>query len=134
VIHGNADTVNQLLEHPGIDAVSFVARPGRSSRVPHRTAHGKRVQALGGAKNHMVVLPDADLDIAADAAINAGFGSAGERCMAISVVVAVGDIADELIGRITERLDRLTVGRATIRVATLVRSSRESTATASWAT
>jgi len=91
VIHGNADTVNQLLEHPGIDAVSFVGSTPVARHVYLTgTAHGKRVQALGGAKNHMVVLPDADLDIAADAAINAGFGSAGERCMAISVVVAVG--------------------------------------------
>ncbi len=111
VIHGNADTVNQLLEHPGVDAVSFVGSTPVARHVYLTgTAHGKRVQALGGAKNHMVVLPDADLDIAADAAINAGFGSAGERCMAISVVVAVGDIADDLIGRITDRLDRLTVG------------------------
>jgi len=111
VIHGNADTVNRLLEHPGIDAISFVGSTPVARHVYLTgTAHGKRVQALGGAKNHMVVLPDADLDIAADAAINAGFGSAGERCMAISVVVAVGDVADELIGRITDRLDRLTVG------------------------
>ena len=111
VIHGNAGTVNQLLEHPGIDAVSFVGSTPVARHVYLTgTQHGKRVQALGGAKNHMVVLPDADLDIAADAAINAGFGSAGERCMAISVVVAVGDIADELIGRITDRLDKLTVG------------------------
>jgi malonate-semialdehyde dehydrogenase (acetylating)/methylmalonate-semialdehyde dehydrogenase len=111
VIHGNADTVNRLLEHPGVDAVSFVGSTPVARHVYLTgTQHGKRVQALGGAKNHMVVLPDADLDIAADAAINAGFGSAGERCMAISVVVAVGDIADDLIGRITDRLDRLTVG------------------------
>ena len=111
VLHGNAETVNQLLVHPGVDAVSFVG----STPVAHHvyltgTQAGKRVQALGGAKNHMVVLPDADLDIAADAAINAGFGSAGERCMAISVVVAVGAIADELLAKITERMDRLTVG------------------------
>jgi malonate-semialdehyde dehydrogenase (acetylating)/methylmalonate-semialdehyde dehydrogenase len=111
VIHGNADTVNQLLEHPGIDAVSFVGSTPVARHVYlTATAHGKRVQALGGAKNHMVVLPDADLDIAADAAINAGFGSAGERCMAISVVVAVGDVAEDLIERITDRLDKLTVG------------------------
>ena len=71
------------------------------------SANHKRVQALGGAKNHMVVLPDADLDVAADAAINAGFGSAGERCMAISVVVAVGDVADALVAKIAERMDRL---------------------------
>jgi malonate-semialdehyde dehydrogenase (acetylating)/methylmalonate-semialdehyde dehydrogenase len=111
VLHGNADTVNLLLEHPGIDAISFVGSTPVARHVYLTgTTHGKRVQALGGAKNHMVVLSDADLDIAADAAINAGFGSAGERCMAISVVVAVGDIADDLIGRITDRLDRLTVG------------------------
>jgi malonate-semialdehyde dehydrogenase (acetylating)/methylmalonate-semialdehyde dehydrogenase len=111
VLHGNADTVTQLLEHPGIDAISFVGSTPVARHVYLTgTAHGKRVQALGGAKNHMVVLPDADLDIAADAAINAGFGSAGERCMAISVVVAVGDVADELVDKITERMDRLTVG------------------------
>jgi malonate-semialdehyde dehydrogenase (acetylating)/methylmalonate-semialdehyde dehydrogenase len=111
VLHGNATTVNQLLEHPGIDAVSFVGSTPVARHVYLTgTSHGKRVQALGGAKNHMVVLPDADLDIAADAAINAGFGSAGERCMAISVVVAVGDIAQPLIDKIVDRLDKLTVG------------------------
>jgi malonate-semialdehyde dehydrogenase (acetylating)/methylmalonate-semialdehyde dehydrogenase len=111
VLHGNADTVTQLLEHPGIDAISFVGSTPVARHVYLTgTAHGKRVQALGGAKNHMVVLPDADLDIAADAAINAGFGSAGERCMAISIVVAVGDVADSLVNKITERLDKLTVG------------------------
>ena len=77
------------------------------------TRHGKRVQALGGAKNHMVVLPDADLDLAADAAVNAGFGSAGERCMAISALVAVGPVADDLVARIRERMDGLTVGEGT---------------------
>src|SRR5665213_2616812 len=111
VLQGNATTVKALLEHPGVDAVSFVgSTPVARSVQESASKHHKRVQALGGAKNHMVVLPDADLDVAADAAINAGYGSAGARCMAISVVVAVGDIADELIGRITERLDRLTVG------------------------
>ncbi|HEY5093112.1 MAG TPA: CoA-acylating methylmalonate-semialdehyde dehydrogenase [Acidimicrobiales bacterium] len=111
VLHGNADTVTQLLEHPGIDAISFVGSTPVARHVYLTgTAHGKRVQALGGAKNHMVVLPDADLDIAADAAINAGFGSAGERCMAISVVVAVGDVGDRLVDKITQRMDRLTVG------------------------
>lgn len=111
VLHGNAGTVNQLLVHPDIDAVSFVGSTPVARHVYQTgTAGNKRVQALGGAKNHMVVLPDADLDIAADAAINAGYGAAGERCMAISVVVAVGDIADELITKITDRLDRLTVG------------------------
>ena len=111
VLHGNASTVQTLLEHPGVDAISFVGSTPVARHVYNTgTANGKRVQALGGAKNHMVVLADADLDIAADAAINAGFGSAGERCMAISVVVAVGDIADALIAKITERLDRLHVG------------------------
>ncbi len=111
VLHGNAATVQQLLEHPGIDAVSFVGSTPVARHVYETsTAQGKRVQALGGAKNHMVVLPDADLDIAADAAINAGYGSAGERCMAISVVVAVGDVAEPLIEKISERLDRLRVG------------------------
>jgi malonate-semialdehyde dehydrogenase (acetylating) / methylmalonate-semialdehyde dehydrogenase len=111
VLHGNADTVTRLLEHPGIDAISFVGSTPVARHVYQTgTMAGKRVQALGGAKNHMVVLPDADLEIAADAAINAGFGSAGERCMAISVVVAVGDVADPLIAKITERLDKLNVG------------------------
>ncbi len=111
VLQGNATTVNQLLEHSGVDAVSFVGSTPVARHV-HATASAneKRVQALGGAKNHMVVLAEADLDVAADAAINAGFGSAGERCMAISVVVAVGEVADPLIAKITERLDRLTVG------------------------
>ena len=111
VLHGNAATVNQLLTHEGVDAVSFVGSTPVARHVYlTATEHGKRVQALGGAKNHMVVLPDADLEIAADAAINAGYGAAGERCMAISVVVAVGDIADALVAKIAERVDRLTVG------------------------
>jgi malonate-semialdehyde dehydrogenase (acetylating)/methylmalonate-semialdehyde dehydrogenase len=111
VVQGNATTVNQLLVHPGIDAISFVGSTPVARHVYETgIAHNKRVQALGGAKNHMVVLPDADLDIAADAAVNAGFGAAGERCMAISVVVAVGNIADELISKITDRMDKLKVG------------------------
>ena len=111
VIQGNASTVNQLLVHPGIDAISFVGSTPVARHVYETgIAHNKRVQALGGAKNHMVVLPDADLDIAADAAVNAGFGAAGERCMAISVVVAVGNIADELISKLTDRMDKLKVG------------------------
>ncbi len=111
VLQGNATTVHALLEHPGVDAVSFVGSTP-VARAVHESAskHHKRVQALGGAKNHMVVLPDADLDVAADAAINAGYGSAGERCMAISVVVAVGDAAGPLIDKIADRIDRLTVG------------------------
>lgn len=111
VLHGNARTVTDLLEHPGIDAVSFVGSTPVARHVYGvATENGKRVQALGGAKNHMVVLPDADLDVAADAAINAGYGAAGERCMAISVVVAVGDIADQLVEKIAQRADRLRVG------------------------
>jgi malonate-semialdehyde dehydrogenase (acetylating)/methylmalonate-semialdehyde dehydrogenase len=114
VVQGDASTVNQLLTHEGIDAISFVGSTPVARHVFETgTKSGKRVQALGGAKNHMVVLPDADLDIAADAAVNAGYGAAGERCMAISVVVAVGDIADELIARITKRIDALTVGPGT---------------------
>ncbi len=111
VLHGDASTVNVLLQHEGIDAISFVGSTPVARHV-YQTgiASGKRVQALGGAKNHMVVLPDADLDIAADAAVNAGYGAAGERCMAISVVVTVGDIAEPLIAKITERIDRLKVG------------------------
>ena len=94
-----------LLDHPDVEAVSFVGSTPIARYVYETgTAHGKRVQALGGAKNHMVVLPDADLDLAADAAVNAGFGSAGERCMAISALVAVEPIADELVGKIKERM------------------------------
>ena len=111
VLQGNATTVNQLLVHPDIDAISFVGSTPVARHVYETgTALNKRVQALGGAKNHMVVLPDADLDVAADAAVNAGFGAAGERCMAISVIVAVGDVADELISKITDRMDKLSVG------------------------
>jgi acyl-CoA reductase-like NAD-dependent aldehyde dehydrogenase len=96
VLNGDKVAVDGLLTHPAIKAVSFVGSTPIARYVYETaTAHGKRVQALGGAKNHMVVLPDADLDLAADQAINAGFGSAGERCMAISAVVAVGDIADD---------------------------------------
>ena len=111
VLQGNATTVNQLLVHPDIDAISFVGSTPVARHVYETgTALNKRVQALGGAKNHMVVLPDAALDVAADAAVNAGFGAAGERCMAISVIVAVGDVADELISKITDRMDKLSVG------------------------
>ena len=97
-MHGDKVAVDRLLEHPDVKAVSFVGSTP-IARYVYETATraGKRVQALGGAKNHMVVLPDADLDLAADAAVNAGFGSAGERCMAISVVVAVGDVGDRLV-------------------------------------
>ncbi len=111
VVHGDKVAVDRLLEHPGVKAVSFVGSTPVARHVYETaTAAGKRVQALGGAKNHMVVLPDADLDQAADAAISAGFGSAGERCMAISALVAVGPVADELVAKITERTSRLEVG------------------------
>ncbi len=111
VVHGDKVAVDRLLVHPDIKAVSFVGSTPVARHVyQSATAEGKRVQALGGAKNHMVVLPDADLDLAADAAVSAGFGSAGERCMAISVLVAVEPVADDLIARITKRISALTVG------------------------
>ncbi len=114
VVHGDKVAVDRLLEHPEVRAVSFVgSTPVARYVYENGTNHGKRVQALGGAKNHMVVLPDADLDLAADAAVSAGFGSAGERCMAISVVVAVGDVADPLLGKVRERVARLKVGPGT---------------------
>ncbi|HZD72814.1 MAG TPA: CoA-acylating methylmalonate-semialdehyde dehydrogenase [Actinomycetota bacterium] len=111
VVHGDKVAVDRLLEHPDVRAVSFVGSTPIARYVYERgTSNGKRVQALGGAKNHMVVLPDADLDLAADAAVSAGFGSAGERCMAISVVVAVGEAADALLGKMRERVAKLKVG------------------------
>ncbi|MGJ9402111.1 CoA-acylating methylmalonate-semialdehyde dehydrogenase [Arthrobacter sp. KK5.5] len=111
VVNGDKEAVDALLDNPSIKAVSFVGSTPIAQYVYSRgTANGKRVQALGGAKNHMVVLPDADLDLAADAAINAGFGSAGERCMAISALVAVGEIADELVAKIAERGRTLRTG------------------------
>jgi malonate-semialdehyde dehydrogenase (acetylating) / methylmalonate-semialdehyde dehydrogenase len=111
VVQGDSVAVNALLDHPKVKAVSFVGSTPIARHVYERgTQSGKRVQALGGAKNHMVVLPDADLDLAADAAVNAGFGSAGERCMAISVLVAVEPVADELIAKITERMACLRTG------------------------
>ncbi len=111
VVHGDVETVQAILAHPDIAAVSFVgSTPVARSIYEIGAKNGKRVQALGGAKNHMVVLPDAELDAAADAAINAGYGAAGERCMAISVVVAVGDIADPLIDAIVERIPGVTIG------------------------
>ena len=110
VLHGGKDAVNGLLNHPDIEAVSFVGSTPVAQHVYRTgTAAGKRVQVLGGAKNHMMVLPDANLDQAADSAVSAGYGSAGERCMAISVVVAVGDIADELVAKIAERTRGLTM-------------------------
>ncbi|MGW9494340.1 CoA-acylating methylmalonate-semialdehyde dehydrogenase [Streptomyces prasinus] len=111
VVHGDRTAVDRILEHPDIEAVSFVGSTPIARHIQLKaTEHGKRVQALGGAKNHMLVLPDADLDLAADQAINAAYGSAGERCMAVSVVVAVGDIGDDLVGRITERAKKLRIG------------------------
>ncbi len=111
VLHGDKAAVDGLLTHPDVAAVSFVGSTP-IARYVHETGtgNGKRVQALGGAKNHMVVLPDADLDLAADAAVSAGFGSAGERCMAISALVAVDPIGDDLVARIRERVGALRVG------------------------
>ncbi|TDV55302.1 CoA-acylating methylmalonate-semialdehyde dehydrogenase [Actinophytocola oryzae] len=111
VLHGDKVAVDGLLTHPSVRGISFVGSTPIARYVYETgTANGKRVQALGGAKNHMVVLPDADLDLAADAAVSAGFGSAGERCMAISVVVAVDPVGDELVERIRDRMARLRVG------------------------
>jgi malonate-semialdehyde dehydrogenase (acetylating)/methylmalonate-semialdehyde dehydrogenase len=111
VVNGDAEAVNHLLTHPDVAAVSFVGSTPIARHVYETgTRAGKRVQALGGAKNHMVVLPDADLDLAADAAVNAAYGSAGERCMAISVVVAVGDVGDPLVDAVAARVDKLVIG------------------------
>ncbi|GAA0955501.1 CoA-acylating methylmalonate-semialdehyde dehydrogenase [Actinocorallia libanotica] len=111
VVHGDKVAVDALLEHRDVKAVSFVGSTPIAQYIYETAArNGKRVQALGGAKNHMVVLPDADLDLAADAAVNAGFGSAGERCMAISVLVAVEPVADALLEKIQERMARLVTG------------------------
>jgi len=111
VVHGDKVAVDRLLTHPDVAAVSFVGSTPIARYVYETgTANGKRVQALGGAKNHMVVLPDADLDLAADAAVNAGFGSAGERCMAISALVVVEPVADELVAKIAERVATLRTG------------------------
>ncbi|MEX2658618.1 MAG: CoA-acylating methylmalonate-semialdehyde dehydrogenase [Acidimicrobiales bacterium] len=111
VVHGDKVAVDRLLEHPDVAAVSFVGSTPIAKYVYETgTSHGKRVQALGGAKNHMVVLPDADIDMAADAAVSAAYGSAGERCMSVSVVVAVGDVADPLVDAIASRLPSLKIG------------------------
>ena len=111
VLHGDKVAVDGLLTHPDVASVSFVGSTPIARYVYETgTSHGKRVQALGGAKNHMLVLPDADLDLAADQAVNAGFGSAGERCMAISVVVAVDPVGDELVAKISERMAGLRTG------------------------
>ncbi len=114
VVHGDKEVVDAILTHPGIKSISFVGSTPIAKYVYETgTKSGKRVQALGGAKNHMVVLPDADLDLAADAAINAGFGSAGERCMAISALVVVEPVADELVAKIKERAIKLKTGDGT---------------------
>jgi malonate-semialdehyde dehydrogenase (acetylating)/methylmalonate-semialdehyde dehydrogenase len=114
VIHGDKVAVDAILEHPDIAAISFVGSTPIARYIYETgTRNGKRVQALGGAKNHMIVLPDADIEMAADAAVSAAYGSAGERCMAISVVVAVGDIADPLVDALKERLPKIKVGPGT---------------------
>jgi malonate-semialdehyde dehydrogenase (acetylating)/methylmalonate-semialdehyde dehydrogenase len=114
VVHGDKESVDALLTHPGIKSVSFVGSTPIARYVYETgTKAGKRVQALGGAKNHMVVLPDADLELAADAAINAGFGSAGERCMAISALVVVEPVADALIEKIRTRMAKIKTGDGT---------------------
>jgi malonate-semialdehyde dehydrogenase (acetylating)/methylmalonate-semialdehyde dehydrogenase len=114
VLHGDREAVDALLDHPGVAAVSFVgSTPVARHIYETAAANGKRVQALGGAKNHMIVLPDADLDVAADAAVSAGYGSAGERCMAISVVVAVDPVGDDLVARIAERTAALHIADGT---------------------
>ena len=111
VVHGDKVAVDAILEHPDIAAVSFVGSTPIARYVYEKgTSHHKRVQALGGAKNHMVVLPDADIEMAADAAVSAGYGSAGERCMAVSMLVAVGHAADDLVDAIKERLPKVKVG------------------------
>jgi malonate-semialdehyde dehydrogenase (acetylating) / methylmalonate-semialdehyde dehydrogenase len=111
VVHGDKVAVDAILEHPGITAVSFVGSTPIARYVYETaTSKGKRCQALGGAKNHMIVLPDADIEMAADAAVSAGYGSAGERCMAVSMVVAVGDVADPLVDAIKERIPNVKVG------------------------
>ena len=111
VVHGDKDAVDALLNHPGIKAISFVGSTPIAKYIYETAAkNGKRVQALGGAKNHAVVLPDADLEFTADALIGAAYGSAGERCMAISAVVAVGEVADPLVARLKDKADKLSIG------------------------
>ncbi len=111
VVHGDKESVDALIAHPDVAAISFVGSTPIARHIYETgTRNGKRVQALGGAKNHMIVLPDADMDLAADAAVSAGYGSAGERCMAISAVVAVGEAGDPLIEGVQTRMEKLTVG------------------------
>lgn len=114
VVHGDKVAVDTLLDSRDVKAISFVGSTPIAKYIYERAAaNGKRVQALGGAKNHMIVMPDADLNMSADAAVSAAYGSAGERCMAVSVVVAVGDIADELVGKIADRIKDLKIGDGT---------------------
>ncbi|ALJ21548.1 CoA-acylating methylmalonate-semialdehyde dehydrogenase [Microbacterium sp. No. 7] len=114
VVHGDKEAVDAIIAHPGIRSLSFVGSTPIARYIYERgSAAGKRVQALGGAKNHMLVLPDADLDLAADAAVNAGFGSAGERCMAVSALLAVEPVGDALVAKIAERMAGLRVGDGT---------------------
>jgi malonate-semialdehyde dehydrogenase (acetylating)/methylmalonate-semialdehyde dehydrogenase len=114
VVHGDKEVVDALLVHPGIKSISFVGSTPIARYVYETgTKAGKRVQALGGAKNHMIVLPDSDLELAADAAINAGFGSAGERCMAISAIVALEPIGNALVARIKSRMAKIVTGDGT---------------------
>ncbi|MBA3309827.1 MAG: CoA-acylating methylmalonate-semialdehyde dehydrogenase [Nocardioidaceae bacterium] len=111
VVQGDAVAVDRLLDHPDVEAVSFVGSTTVARHIYERgAAAGKRVQALGGAKNHMVVLPDADVEMAADAAVSAAYGSAGERCMAVSVVVAVGAVADPVVDAVNKRIAKLRIG------------------------
>jgi len=111
VVNGDKEAVDGILDHDDIKAVSFVGSTPIAQYIYERASkNGKRVQALGGAKNHMVVMPDADLDAAADAAVSAAYGSAGERCMAVSVLVVVGEVADPLVDKIAERMGKLVIG------------------------
>ncbi|WP_367256542.1 CoA-acylating methylmalonate-semialdehyde dehydrogenase [Pseudomonas sp. stari2] len=111
VVQGDKAAVDALLQHPDVEAISFVGSTPIAEYIHQQaTSRGKRVQALGGAKNHMIVMPDADLDQAADALIGAAYGSAGERCMAISIAVAVGEVGDQLIAKLLPRIDQLKVG------------------------
>jgi hypothetical protein len=115
VVQGDKEAVDALVAHPDVKAVSFVgSTPIANSLYENGARHGKRVQALGGAKNHMVVMPDADIDQAVDALMGAAYGSAGERCMAISVVVLVGDVADQLLPRLIERMNQLGCSRPVV--------------------
>src|SRR5215204_807407 len=111
VLNGDKVAVDGLLTHPDVESISFVgSTPIAKYIYETATAHGKRVQALGGAKNHALVLPDADLDLAADGLVSAAYGSAGQRCMAVSVAVTVGDVAEPLLEKVRERIEALRIG------------------------